>query len=145
MVVASQARGRTWGYPIALDAALTLPFLSDTLGNTFGLFDNVRHFDSVMHTVNWAILMGGLVLHMATMPFAKGSSRLMLVWLGGGLGAVFIVLWEIMEYGVMKSGVGGLDLTYADTLGDLFLSTAGGFAGAWWAVRHLDRPVAPPV
>lgn len=129
-------RGDAQPYPVALDAALTLPFLSDTLGNVFGLFDNVKHFDSVMHVANWVMLMGGLTLHMIGMPFARGASRLMLVWLGGGLGAVFIVLWEIMEYGVMESGVGGLNLTYADTLGDLFLSMAGGFVGAVWAVRR---------
>lgn len=128
--------GSTAPYPVALDAALTLPFLSDTLGNAFGLFDSVQHFDSVMHVLNWLILMAGLTLHMATMPFARGASRLMVIWMGGGLGAVLIVLWEIMEYGVMESGVGGLNLTYADTLGDLFLSMAGGFVGAIWAARR---------
>ena len=47
------------------------------------------------------------------------------------------IAWEAMEYTVMRSGVGGLHLTYADTIKDLLVSTAGGALGAWWAVRRL--------
>ncbi len=131
-------RGERPPYPVALDLALTLPFLSDTIGNALGLFDNVRHFDSVMHTVNWALLCGGITLAVGRTRRARGIDAVLLTLVGGGIGALAIIAWEIMEYFVMKSGVGGLDLTYADTLGDLFLSGAGGVIGAWWAARRLS-------
>jgi hypothetical protein len=61
------------------------------------------------------------------------------VWLAGsGVGAMAIVGWEIAEYRVMRAGVGDLHLTYADTLGDLALSTLGGALGALLAVRMRD-------
>ncbi len=124
-------------YPVALDAALTLPFLFDTLGNAFGLFDSVQHFDSVLHTVNWAVLCAGVTLTFARAPIGVGADRRYHLLAGAGFGAIAIVLWEAMEYGVMEAGVGGLQLTYRDTIGDLLLSTAGGALGAWWAVRRL--------
>ena len=125
-------------YPLALDLGLTVPFLSDTLGNAFGLFDSVQHFDSVMHTVNWAILCAGITVALGRGPSGRGSSTALLATAGAGIGAIAIIAWEGMEYGVMQAGVAGLNLTYADTLGDLALSTAGGAAGAWWAARRRD-------
>jgi hypothetical protein len=124
-------------YPVALDLGLTVPFLSDTLGNAFGLFDSVKHFDSVMHTVNWAILCWGITTALAEGPSGAGATRKLLVTAGAGIGAMAIIGWEIMEYGVMKSGVSGLHLTYADTLGDLGLSTLGGAFGGWYAARAV--------
>lgn len=58
---------------------------------------------------------------------------------GAGFGAIAIIFWEVAEYSVMRSGVGGLDLTYADTLSDLVISTAGGALGALVAVRYTTR------
>jgi hypothetical protein len=43
----------------------------------------------------------------------------------------------VAEYAVMRAGVGGLSLTYGDTLGDLVLSTTGGAIGAWAALHWL--------
>ena len=56
---------------------------------------------------------------------------------GAGFGAVAIIFWEVAEYLVMRWGVAGLDLTYADTLADLVLSTTGGALGSFLAVRFV--------
>ena len=61
---------------------------------------------------------------------------------GAGFGAIAIIFWEVAEYLVMRSGVAGLDLTYADTLADLVLSTTGGALGSFLAVR-FDRRTQP--
>lgn len=126
-------------YPTALDLGLTVPFLSDTIGNTLGLFDSVQHFDSVMHTVNWAILCAGITVALGRTSSGRSTSAALLATSGAGIGAITIIAWEGMEYGVMKAGVAGLNLTYADTLGDLALSTAGGAAGAWWAAKRCSN------
>lgn len=130
-------------YPVALDLGLTVPFLSDTVGNALGLFDSVDHFDSVMHTVNWAILCAGITVALGRAASGRTASRKLLATAGAGIGAIAIIAWEAMEYGVMEAGVAGLNLTYADTLGDLALSTAGGALGAWWAARRHTPEVAP--
>ncbi len=122
-------------YPFALDMALTIPFLLDTAGNAVGLYDHWARTDDVLHFVNWVVLIGGITVQFARM--APTAER-WLLWLAGfGLGAVCIIGWEIVEYLVMRAGVGGLSLTYADTLGDLVLSTAGGGLGAYVAVRRF--------
>lgn len=139
VVPAGAALGRwRWAWPVALDAALTLPFLLDTAANAVGLYDDVDATDDVLHAVNWALLAGGITRHLAVGPAGAGATR-RLVWLAGsGLGAALIIGWEICEYGVMQAGVAGLELTYGDTLGDLFLSTVGGAIGAAVAVRRPD-------
>jgi hypothetical protein len=125
-------RGR---YPAALDAAFTLPFLFDTLGNAVGAYDTIDATDDVLHFVNWVVLVGGITWHLAQRHTGHDTRRLL--WLAGaGLGAALIIGWEVAEYGVMELGVGGLNLTYGDTLADLVLSTAGGALGAWYAVRR---------
>ena len=40
---------RPSGHPHAIDLCIVLPFLMDTLGNTFDLYDEVERFDDVMH------------------------------------------------------------------------------------------------
>ena len=133
---------RRAAYPVALDVALTLPFLLDTAANAVGLYDHVDATDDVLHALNWALLVGGITAHMAASAIGAGATR-RLVWLAGfGLGAVLIIGWEVAEYGVMQIGVAGLNLTYGDTLGDLVLSTAGGGVGAVLALRAwIRRPV----
>lgn len=123
-------------YPLALDVALTVPFLLDTLGNAAGFFDSVDHFDSVLHFVNWVILCAGVTLALGR-SIGRGASRGYHLLAGAGFGAITIVLWEAMEYGVMEAGVGGLNLTYVDTVSDLLISGTGGAVGAWWAARRL--------
>lgn len=120
-------------YPFALDVALTVPFLLDTLGNAVGGFDRWDNFDKVLHFVNWVVLVWGITVHLA-----RPTRDRVLLWIAGsGLGAMAAIGWEIAEYAVMKSGVGGLHLTYPDTLADLACGTTGAMLGAWWAVRKL--------
>src|SRR4051794_37229549 len=52
--------GKSWN--AALDIALTVPFLLDTLGNLFGLFDRWDSFDNVLHFVNWLVLVWGITM-----------------------------------------------------------------------------------
>lgn len=126
-------RGLGGPYPLALDVGLTVPFLLDTLGNAVGLYDHWDPTDDVLHFVNWAILFWGVTVFLSRRP---GRDRSLLWIAGAGIGAIAIIGWEIAEYAVMKAGVGGLNLTYGDTLGDLALSTLGGAVGAGVAVRR---------
>lgn len=122
-------------YAVALDAALTIPFLLDTAANAVGLYDHVDRTDDVLHFLNWFVLIGGIAITIALAVGPDGAPR-WLVWLAAsGIGAAAAIGWEVAEYSVMRSGVGGLSLTYADTLADLVLSTTGGAIGAWLAVR----------
>jgi hypothetical protein len=137
-VVRLMRRGVPSPYPVALDAGLTLPFLLDTAGNAFGLYDSVDATDDVLHFVNWALLFGGV-----TTALPRAILPKWVVWaVGSGFGAMGSIAWEVSEYAVMQTGVAGLHLTYGDTLGDLVLSTLGGCAGALVAVRWM-RPVRP--
>ncbi len=129
-------RGRRWDP--GLDIGLTVPFLLDTLGNAFGLFDSWSSFDNVLHFLNWFVLVWGI-----TMSLNGDESRRRqqgLVWIAGtGIGAIAAIAWEIAEYNIMQAGVGNLHLTYADTLGDLAAGTVGGAIGAWLAVTITAR------
>lgn len=130
-----RARGgeRRAPYPAALDAGLTVPFLLDTLGNAVGLYDHWDPTDDVLHFVNWVVLLWGVTTFLARRPGRDAT----VLWLAGaGTGAAAIIGWELAEYAVMRAGVGGLHLTYADTLGDLALSTLGGALGSAVAVRR---------
>jgi hypothetical protein len=123
-------------YQVLLDAGFTLPFLIDTAGNAFGFYDHIDATDDVLHFVNWFILVAGITAAFATK--AGGSPRWIVWTAGAGVGAAAIIGWEICEYGVMRAGVAGLSLTYADTLGDLFLSTVGGGVGSIVVLRALS-------
>ena len=129
-------RGRRWDP--GLDIGLTVPFLLDTLGNAFGLFDSWTSFDNVLHFLNWFVLVWGV-----TMSLNRDENRRRqryLVWIAGtGIGALAAIAWEIAEYNIMQAGVGNLHLTYADTLGDLAAGSVGGAIGAWLAVSVTAR------
>jgi hypothetical protein len=130
-------------YAVALDTALTVPFLLDTAANAVGLYDHFEPTDDVLHFLNWFVLVGGigLTLHAA----ARRAAPVWLVWTAAaGIGAAAIIGWEVAEYAVMRAGVGGLSLTYGDTLGDLVLSTTGGAIGAWAALRWLGAAPTDP-
>jgi hypothetical protein len=128
-------------YPVALDIGLTVPFLLDTAANAVGLYDHFDPTDDVLHFVNWFVLVAGVAvtLRLAT---ARATPS-WLVWsAAAGFGAAAIIVWEAGEYAVMRAGVGGLSLTYGDTIGDLLLSTGGGAIGAWIAMALATRPAA---
>lgn len=126
-------------YPVALDAALTLPFFLDTVANAVGVYDQVPHTDDALHFVNWFILIAGITHALAASRGGRQAAA-WLIWIAGfGLGASIAIAWEAAEYLVMRAGVGGLSLTYGDTISDLVISTTGGAFGAWSALRVL-RP-----
>jgi hypothetical protein len=128
--------GKSWN--AALDIGLTVPFLLDTLGNLFGLFDRWNSFDNVLHFVNWLVLVWGITMALNGRPTRRNDSGL--VWVAGtGIGALAAIGWEIAEYRIMRAGVGNLHLTYPDTLGDLAAGSVGGALGAWLAVSLTSR------
>lgn len=124
------AKLRGWKpYPHAADALLAAPFLVDTLGNLLGFYDAYLVTDDVLHAVNWVLL----VMAYHAFRFRNVNHRGDAVLLGYGFGAVAIVWWEILEWAVSEDGfggAGGLQLTYGDTIGDLFLSSTGGLVGS---------------
>ena len=120
-------------YPVALDLALTLPFLFDTIGNAAGAYNAFDATDDVLHFVNWVTLCGFLARHLAATRVALAGAAT--TWgLATGIGALAIIGWEVAEYLVAEAGVGGLRLTYGDTVADLALSCTGGALGAALAV-----------
>jgi hypothetical protein len=118
------------------DLLLAAPFLLDTLGNLFGLYDEYPATDDVLHALNWILLVGAF----HAFRFRKVDDRRDAVLLGYGFGAIAIVWWEVLEWLVSTDGIGGADglsLTYGDTVGDLLLSSTGGLLGSVLAVALL--------
>lgn len=142
IIVPLLARTRGWEpYPHTADALLTAPFLLDTLGNLLGFYDRWLVTDDVLHALNWMLLVGAY----HAFRFRNVFDRRQAIFLGYGVGAIAIIWWEIMEWAVSEDGFGGagaLALTYEDTVFDLFLSSTGGLAGSWLAVRLLG-PLLP--
>jgi len=137
VIVPIVARTRRWvPYPHTADALLAAPFLVDTLGNLFGIYDEFPQTDDVLHALNWVLLVGAF----HAFRFRNVDDRRDAVLLGYGFGAITIVWWEIMEWAVSEDGfggAGGLSLTYEDTIGDLLLSSTGGLIGSFIAVWWL--------
>ena len=137
VIVPIIARWRRWDpYPHTADALLAAPFLLDTLGNLFGVYDDVARTDDVLHAINWVLLVAAF----HAFRFRNVDDRRDAVLLGYGFGAIVIVWWEVMEWAVSEDGfggAGGLALTYEDTIGDLFLSSTGGLIGSIIAIRWL--------
>ena len=50
-------------YPHHIDIVVALPFLLDTAGNTFNLFDTITWWDDFMHALNWIpwVMVAGFV------------------------------------------------------------------------------------
>ena len=137
VIVPIVAHARRWEpYPHTADALLAAPFLLDTFGNLFGVYDEFPRTDDVLHAVNWVLLVGAF----HAFRFRNVDDRRDAVLLGYGFGAIAIVWWEIMEWVVSEDGfggAGGLSLTYGDTIGDLLLSSTGGLIGSIVAVHWL--------
>lgn len=114
-------------YPHIADGLLVSPFLMDTLGNVVGAYDKWSATDDFLHCINWILL----VLAFQAFRFRRTADTREAILLGAGFGALAIVVWEIMEWIVDEYDWGGnLGLTYADTIGDLTLSTSGGIVGS---------------
>ena len=143
VIVPIVALTRRWvPYPHTADALLAAPFLADTLGNLFGIYDEFPQTDDVLHALNWVLLVGAF----HAFRFRNVDDRRDAVLLGYGFVAITIVWWEIMEWAVSEDGfggAGGLSLTYEDTIGDLLLSSTGGLIGSFIAVWWLGPARRP--
>ncbi len=119
-------RGSHPRYPYLVDALVVAPFLLDTMGNVANFYNTYDRTDDVLHFVNWVLLMAGVTLALSR----TGIGRLNGWALGWGFGGLAIIWWEVLEYLAQLKGDNGLSLTYADTIGDLVLSSTGGAIGA---------------
>ena len=118
---------RRIAYYTAADTCIVAPFFLDIGGNMLGLYESVELFDDILHLANWLLL---AVAFTMILRGTRPMTRLGLVSAGGGFGAFLIVLWELLEYIIMKTGTSRLFLTYEDTVVDLALSTGGAIVGA---------------
>ena len=114
-------------YYTVADVCIVAPFFLDIGGNMLGLYESVELFDDILHLANWLLL---TVAFTMILRGTRPMTRLGLVSAGGGFGAFLIVLWELLEYIIMKTGTSRLFLTYEDTVVDLALSTGGAIVGA---------------
>lgn len=132
-------RGRRAPYPHVADALLVSPFIVDVAGNVANLYNTFVWFDDAAHTITWMLLVlgvGSLILRLGLPPVNTAALCI-------GFGSVTHVLWEIIEFLLMKYGAAGLQLTYEDTIGDLALSLSGsvvaGLATGWRARKNPRR------
>ncbi|QMW67913.1 hypothetical protein H4N58_08715 [Mumia sp. ZJ1417] len=117
-------RGRA--YPWLGDLLVTLPWLTDTLGNRLDLFDSVRWFDDWMHFMNWGLLTAGFVVLTLPRDAALGA----VVERALAFGPVTAIGWELGEYVAFVRHSPELETAYTDTLGDLSLGSLGAVIGA---------------
>ena len=122
-------------YPYAGDILFTLPFLIDTLGNVFDLYDTIGWWDDANHFVNWALLTGAFGQFLLRLPLGALNTFALAV----GFGAVTAVLWEFGEYFAFIRDSPELDTAYTDTLGDLALGLTGSTVAALVTARFLRR------
>ncbi len=117
--------GQPSPYPFLADILLGLPFLVDAAGNVLGLFA-IKGFDVIPHASGWFFLSAAFGLAVAPLV----PERWIAFGLVVGFGAVVDILWEIGEYGLMRSGASGLQLTYENTIQDLAASLGGAVVAA---------------
>lgn len=123
------------GYPWLVDLCATLPFLFDSAGNAWHLYDRIERWDDLMHVatwVPWVVAFGLLVA-------PRIDDRLVLAGVIVGFGAVTHIGWEIGEYltFVQHNPAESLE-AYRDTMGDMALSLLGSVTGA--ALVATTRP-----
>ena len=129
--------GRAFGW--GADLLVTLPWLSDLLGNRLNFFDTVTWWDDVSHFAHWALLTAGVLLAWA--PGRRiGAGVLVMVALG--FGATAALLWELGEYAAFLRDLPTYEFVYPDTLGDLTLGTSGSLLAG--LLVALGRRVRPP-
>ncbi len=124
-------RGR---YPRGLDMAVTVPLLLDAGGNAMALY-NEAHIDDVVHLANAAIvsgLAGALLAPRMDEPWHAALS-------GAGVAIVGACAWEVAEYGAMRLGADGMNLTYEDTMADLAEGFVGALIGALFTLVRVPR------
>ena len=124
-------RGR---YPRALDLAVTIPLLLDAGGNALDLYEEA-HIDDVVHVANSAIVSG--VAGALFAPYV--DERWQAALIGAGVSIAAMTAWEVMEYGAMRLGADGMDLTYDDTMADLAEGFLGAALGALFTLGRVPR------
>ena len=124
-------RGR---YPRALDLAVTIPLLLDAGGNALDLYEEA-HIDDVVHVANTAIASGVVGALFAPRVDERWQAAL----IGGGVAIAGATAWELMEYGAMRLGADGMDLTYDDTMADLAEGFVGAALGALFTLSRVPR------
>jgi hypothetical protein len=136
-------RPRGTAYPWLGDLLITLPWLTDTLGNRLDLFDTVWWFDDWMHFMNWGLLTAGFVV--LTLPRDAALSAVTERALA--FGPVTAVAWEAGEYVAFVRHSSELVTAYTDTLGDLTLGTLGAYVGGLcvYALSRRRTIVEDPV
>ena len=122
-------------YPYAGDILFTLPFLIDTLGNVFDLYDTIVWWDDANHLVNWALLTGAFGQFLLRLPLGVLNTFALAL----GFGAVTAVLWEFGEYVAFIRDSPELDTAYTDTLGDLALGLSGSTVAAFVTAGFRHR------
>ncbi len=127
--------GRT-GYPWAADLLLTLPWLLDTLGNRFGLFESISWWDDMMHFLNWLLLTGGMLVAWRA---RRETRSLVVIMVSLGFGGTAALAWELLEYASFNRFSDIAAAIYVDTLGDLSLGTLGSLVAALIAVLVRRR------
>ena len=119
-------RGRSGPYPHLLDSLIVLTFNVDMAGNALNLYDTVAGFDLFIHFLCSATLVTAFGVVLSRYPLSRLNAWALAV----GFGATTHILWEIAEYGMMKLGAFGLQLTYANTIHDFIFSFLGTLTGA---------------
>lgn len=125
-------------YPHHIDLVVALPFLLDTAGNTFNLFDTITWWDDFMHLLNWIpwVMVAGFIARY------RPLGRLNVAFLAWGYGAITHILWEEGEYlSFVQNNPKESTGAYRDTMGDLILSLTGGLIGAVLLATVLWQPV----
>lgn len=125
------ARGR---YPRALDLAVTIPLLLDAGGNALDLYEEA-HIDDLVHVANSAIVSG--VAGALCAP--RVDERWQAALAGAGISIVGESAWELIEYGAMRLGADGMDLTYDDTMADMAEGFLGAALGALFTLTRVPR------
>ena len=128
-------RGAPVAYPYALDILLVAPFLIDTLGNIFDLYDTIGWWDDANHFVNWALLSAAFGQFLLRLPLGRLVTASLIV----GFGAVTAMLWEWAEFFTFIRGGPEEATAYRDTLGDMALGLTGSVVAAVVTVTLLWR------
>ncbi|HEV7605594.1 MAG TPA: hypothetical protein VGO15_11540 [Candidatus Limnocylindrales bacterium] len=121
-------------YPRALDLAVSVPLLLDAGGNALGLYESA-HIDDVVHVANSAIVSGVAGALIAPRVDERWQAALA----GAGVSIVGESAWEVLEYGAMRLGAKGMDLTYDDTIADIAEGFVGAALGALFTLTRVPR------
>jgi glycopeptide antibiotics resistance protein len=113
-------------FPWIADLLVTATCFTDTLGNRMNMYDTIVWFDDWIHFMNTGFLTAGVIL----LTMHRTSTLMATVERALAFGATVAIGWEIAEYFAFISTSSERRGAYTDTLGDLFLGTAGSVVAA---------------